>query len=69
MAKREINEQRDNLNYSLSKDGQIWNCGEGTNGSVHNRFKPIGDSVVALSNHGCGSGTSLGSFMQQGNNS
>ncbi|CBI26792.3 unnamed protein product, partial [Vitis vinifera] len=24
---------------------QIWNCGEGTNGSVHSRFKPIGDGV------------------------
>ncbi|MCI03387.1 protein OBERON 3-like, partial [Trifolium medium] len=35
-----------------------------TNGSVHSRFKPIGDGVVALSNHG--GGTSLSSFMQQG---
>ncbi|XP_059649804.1 protein OBERON 3 [Cornus florida] len=32
---------------------QIWNCGEGTNGSVHSRFRPIGDGV-ALSNHGGG---------------
>uniref|UniRef100_A0A803M7M6 Protein OBERON 3 n=1 Tax=Chenopodium quinoa TaxID=63459 RepID=A0A803M7M6_CHEQI len=32
---------------------QIWNCGEGTNGSVHSRFKPIGDGV-SLSNHGGG---------------
>lgn len=44
--------------YSHSKDDQIWHCGEGTNGSVHSRFKPIGDGV-ALANH---------SFMQ-GNNS
>jgi hypothetical protein len=56
----------DNFDYSVSKDDQIWNCGEGTNGSVHSRFKPIGDGVVALSNHG--GGTSLSSFMQQGNN-
>nr|GLL32843.1 protein OBERON 3 [Ipomoea trifida] len=33
---------------------QIWNCGEGTNGSVHSRFRPIGDGGVALSNHGSG---------------
>jgi hypothetical protein len=45
------------FDYSVSKDDQIWNCGEGTNGSVHSRFKPIGDGV-ALSNHG------LSSFMQ-----
>ncbi|CAN6549700.1 unnamed protein product [Malus baccata var. baccata] len=39
--------------YSVGKDDQIWNCGEGTNGSVHSRFKPIGDGV-GLSNHGGG---------------
>ncbi|ESW25187.1 hypothetical protein PHAVU_003G014700 [Phaseolus vulgaris] len=44
----------DNFEYSHSKDDQIWHCGEGTNGSVHSRFKPIGDGV-ALANH---------SFMQ-----
>lgn len=55
----------DNFDYSVSKDDQIWNCGEGTNGSVHSRFKPIGDGV-ALSNHG-GGGGGLSSFMQQGN--
>ncbi|KAK7319152.1 hypothetical protein RJT34_03870 [Clitoria ternatea] len=54
----------DNFDYSVSKDDQIWNCGEGTNGSVHSRFKPIGDGV-ALFNHG---GADLGSIMQ-GNNS
>ncbi|WOH07582.1 hypothetical protein DCAR_0727014 [Daucus carota subsp. sativus] len=31
----------------------IWNAGEGTNGSVHSRFRPVGDGVV-LSNHGGG---------------
>ncbi|MED6199154.1 hypothetical protein PIB30_073276 [Stylosanthes scabra] len=51
----------DNFDYSLSKDDQIWNCGEGTNGSVHSRFKPIGDGV-GFSNHGGGGGIS--SFMQ-----
>ncbi|KAK7308617.1 hypothetical protein VNO77_42236 [Canavalia gladiata] len=40
----------ENFEYSLSKDDQIWCCGEGTNGSVHSRFKPIGDGV-ALANH------------------
>ncbi|KAK7368529.1 hypothetical protein VNO80_10556 [Phaseolus coccineus] len=49
----------DNFEYSMSKDDQIWNCGEGTNGSVHSRFKPIGDGVT-LSNHGAG----ISSFMQ-----
>ncbi|ONI31885.1 hypothetical protein PRUPE_1G336600 [Prunus persica] len=43
----------ENYEYSVGKDDQIWNCGEGTNGSVHSRFKPIGDGV-ALSNHGGG---------------
>ncbi|CAI8614013.1 unnamed protein product [Vicia faba] len=57
----------ENFEFSTSKDDHIWNCGEGTNGSVHSRFKPIGDGVVGLSNHGGGTGISL--FMQQGNNS
>ncbi|PON56390.1 Protein OBERON [Trema orientale] len=52
----------ENYEYSVGKDDQIWNCGEGTNGSVHSRFKPVGDGV-ALSNHGGG----LYSLMQ-GNN-
>ncbi|KAL5069187.1 hypothetical protein RYX36_020074, partial [Vicia faba] len=57
----------ENFEFSTSKDDHIWNCGEGTNGSVHSRFKPIGDGVVGLSNHGGGTDISL--FMQQGNNS
>ena len=52
----------ENYEYSLrsrSRDSdQIWNCGEGTNGSVHSRFKPIGDGVF-LSNHGNGVGHAL----------
>lgn len=44
----------DNYEYSVGREtDQIWNCGEGTNGSVHSRFKPIGDGV-SLSNHGGG---------------
>ncbi|XP_047969667.1 protein OBERON 3 [Salvia hispanica] len=40
---------------------QIWNCGEGTNGSVHSRFRPIGDGTVAFSNHvGGGGGVGMG---------
>ncbi|XP_038907207.1 protein OBERON 3 [Benincasa hispida] len=43
----------ENYEYSVGRDDHIWNCGEGTNGSVHSRFKPLGDGV-ALSNHGGG---------------
>ncbi|XVF85556.1 hypothetical protein PTKIN_Ptkin17bG0126700 [Pterospermum kingtungense] len=41
----------ENYEYSVGKDDQIWCGGEGTNGSVHSRFRPIGDGV-ALVNHG-----------------
>ncbi|XP_057961152.1 protein OBERON 3 [Malania oleifera] len=45
----------ENYEYSVGshrrENDQIWYCGEGTNGSVHSRFKPIGDGV-SLSNHG-----------------
>ncbi|KAL3751130.1 hypothetical protein ACJRO7_012015 [Eucalyptus globulus] len=44
----------ENFEYSVGKDDQIWYGGEGTNGSVHSRFKPLGDGSVALSNHGGG---------------
>ncbi|KAL7000762.1 hypothetical protein U1Q18_001914, partial [Sarracenia purpurea var. burkii] len=43
----------ENYEYSGSNRrdcDQIWNGGEGTNGSVHSRFRPIGDGV-ALTNH------------------
>ncbi|KAA8532426.1 hypothetical protein F0562_032459 [Nyssa sinensis] len=47
----------ENYEYSMGSHrrdcDQIWNGGEGTNGSVHSRFRPIGDGV-ALSNHGGG---------------
>lgn len=45
----------ENYEYSVGsrrrESDQIWYCGEGTNGSVHSRFKPIGDSIT-LSNNG-----------------
>ncbi|PSS13384.1 Protein OBERON like [Actinidia chinensis var. chinensis] len=51
----------ENCEYSMGSHrrdcDQIWNGGEGTNGSVHSRFRPVGDGV-ALSNHG-GSAFSL----------
>ncbi|KAK2988589.1 hypothetical protein RJ640_011559 [Escallonia rubra] len=55
----------ENYEYSVGShrrgSDQIWNCGEGTNGSVHSRFRPVGDGV-ALSNHGSG-----GFSLLQGN--
>ena len=33
---------------SVEKDDRIWCAGEGTNGSVHSRFTPVGDGGVAL---------------------
>ncbi|XP_065855741.1 protein OBERON 3 [Euphorbia lathyris] len=42
----------DNYDYSVGRDDQIWCGGEGTNGSVHSRFRPIGDGLVALNNNG-----------------
>ncbi|GER51813.1 hypothetical protein STAS_29228 [Striga asiatica] len=50
----------ENCDYSGSH--QIWNCGEGTNGSVHSRFRPVGDGSVALSNHGGGLGFGITNF-------
>ncbi|KAL0912336.1 hypothetical protein M5K25_018301 [Dendrobium thyrsiflorum] len=42
-------------NYDVSRDNdQIWYCGagEGTNGSVHSRFRPVGDgNSITFSNH------------------
>ncbi|KAK9065065.1 hypothetical protein SSX86_016448 [Deinandra increscens subsp. villosa] len=42
----------DNYEYSMGShrrdSEQIWNGGEGTNGSVHSRFRPVGDAGVAL---------------------
>ncbi|KAL3582325.1 hypothetical protein D5086_016657 [Populus alba] len=51
----------ENYEYSVGRDDQIWCGGEGTNGSVHSRFRPIGDGIVALNNNNHGGG---GSTMQ-----
>ncbi|XVF02994.1 hypothetical protein REPUB_Repub04eG0222500 [Reevesia pubescens] len=53
----------ENYEYSVGKDDQIWCGGEGTNGSVHSRFRPIGDGV-ALVSHGGGGGGGGFSMMQ-----
>lgn len=54
----------ENYDYSAGSHrrdcDQIWNCGEGTNGSVHSRFRPIGDGTVALANPGGGGGFGMG---------
>ncbi|XP_039069588.1 protein OBERON 3-like isoform X2 [Hibiscus syriacus] len=39
----------ENFECSAGKDDQIWCGGEGTNGSVHSRFRPIGDGVALTS--------------------
>ncbi|KAK6242460.1 Oberon [Theobroma cacao] len=53
----------ENYEYSVGKDDQIWCGGEGTNGSVHSRFRPIADGV-ALANHGGAGGGGGFSMMQ-----
>ncbi|GAA0178143.1 hypothetical protein LIER_29797 [Lithospermum erythrorhizon] len=56
----------ENYEYSMGSHrrdcDKIWNGGEGTNGSVHSRFRPIGDGGVALSSHAGGSFT-LGNLL------
>ncbi|KAG5240553.1 protein OBERON [Salix suchowensis] len=54
----------ENYEYSVGRDDQIWCGGEGTNGSVHSRFRPIADGVVALNNNNHGGG---GGSIMQGN--
>jgi len=61
-----MDEQKDGLNYLVSKDDKIWNCGEGINDSVYSRFKSINEGVAAFSNHGGKTGSGVSSFMQQG---
>ncbi|XP_022726932.1 protein OBERON 3-like [Durio zibethinus] len=46
----------ENYEYSVGKDDQIWCGGEGTNGSVHSRFRPIGDGVALANLGGAGAG-------------
>ncbi|KDP38165.1 hypothetical protein JCGZ_04808 [Jatropha curcas] len=55
----------ENYEYSVGKDDQIWCGGEGTNGSVHSRFRPIGDGLVALNNNNHGGGNGGFSMMQR----
>nr|XP_043607906.1 protein OBERON 3-like [Erigeron canadensis] len=43
----------------------LWNAGEGTNGSVHSRFRPVGDGGVALVQ---GNGTSTDNNNNTSNN-
>ncbi|GKV13480.1 hypothetical protein SLEP1_g24482 [Rubroshorea leprosula] len=38
----------ENYEYSVGRDDQLWCGGEGTNGSVHSRFRPIGDAVLSI---------------------
>ncbi|KAE8682995.1 Protein OBERON 3 [Hibiscus syriacus] len=52
----------ENYEYSVGKDDQIWCGGEGTNGSVHSRFRPIGDGVALA-----GAGVSGGFSIMQAN--
>ncbi|CAL1408072.1 unnamed protein product [Linum trigynum] len=47
------------------RDDPIWCGGEGTNGSVHSRFRPIGDGIVAL--HSNNEGINGGFGVLQGN--
>ncbi|GLT96847.1 hypothetical protein SLE2022_144420 [Rubroshorea leprosula] len=46
----------ENYEYSVGRDDQLWCGGEGTNGSVHSRFRPIGDAVVLANPAGGGGG-------------
>ncbi|CAI0457385.1 unnamed protein product [Linum tenue] len=46
----------ENYDYSVGRDDPIWCGGEGTNGSVHSRFRPIGEGILALHNNNNGGG-------------
>lgn len=42
----------ENYEFSRGDNDKIWYAGEGTNGSVHSKFKPIGDgNTIAFSSH------------------
>ncbi|CAL1408073.1 unnamed protein product [Linum trigynum] len=56
----------ENYDYSVGRDDPIWCGGEGTNGSVHSRFRPIGEGILALHNNNNG-GINGGFGMLQGN--
>ncbi|KAK9106517.1 hypothetical protein Syun_022528 [Stephania yunnanensis] len=55
--------------YRRENHDQIWNCGgEGTNGSVHSRFKPVGDGVTLLNPNPNPNPIGFGSQMNWGIN-
>ncbi|KAL8150742.1 hypothetical protein V2J09_020550 [Rumex salicifolius] len=56
----------ENYEYSVGSHNKIWNCGEGTNGSVHSRFRPVGDGVELAGGHG---GGSVGHSLMHGSRS
>ncbi|CAI0457389.1 unnamed protein product [Linum tenue] len=56
----------ENYDYSVGRDDPIWCGGEGTNGSVHSRFRPIGEGILALHNNNNG-GINGGFGILQGN--
>lgn len=42
----------ENYEFSRGENDKIWYAGEGTNGSVHSKFKPVGDgNTIAFVNH------------------
>ncbi|CAL9179691.1 unnamed protein product [Musa hybrid cultivar] len=42
----------DNYDFSRGDNDKIWFAGEGTNGSVHSKFRPVGDgNTIAFANH------------------
>ncbi|KAJ4750871.1 OBERON-like protein [Rhynchospora pubera] len=59
---------RNSTDFDFSRDNeQIWHAGEGTNGSVHSKFKPIGESIV-FANPGAGNPTFLRGHVSSGPN-
>ncbi|KAK9074908.1 hypothetical protein SSX86_003227 [Deinandra increscens subsp. villosa] len=49
MTRNSTENYENSMGSSYRRDyDQIWNGGEGTNGSVHSRFRPVGDGGVAL---------------------
>ncbi|XP_078160939.1 class I heat shock protein, putative (DUF1423) [Carex rostrata] len=55
-------------NFDFSRENeQIWHAGEGTNGSVHSKFKPIGESIV-FANPGASNTAFLRGHVSTGGN-
>ncbi|XP_071706024.1 protein OBERON 3-like [Rutidosis leptorrhynchoides] len=54
------------MTRNSTENHEIWNAGEGTNGSVHSRFRPAGDGSVTLAqNNGTNSNNSLSFFPSE----